>query len=77
MQKMQSVVFSFGTCAHWELKIKIKLQELSAGAIEYADCISAEGVRSPSSHNEYPCYDIKPSDGEAQIFERWGMWSTP
>ena len=33
---------------------------LSAGAVEYASCISAEGY----PPNEYPGYDTKQSDGE-------------
>ena len=48
----------------------------SAGAIEYTDCFSAEGVRSPP--NECPGYDTKQSDGEVPaVLELWGMWSTP
>ena len=39
----------------------------SAGAVEYTDCISADGVRSP--RNECPGYDIKQSDGEASTLE--------
>ena len=35
----------------------------SAGAVEYTDCISAEGQDPPRS--KCPGYDIKPSDGEA------------
>ena len=30
------------------------------------------------SHNNYPRYDIKPSDSEALVMlELWGMWITP
>ena len=36
----------------------------SAEAVEYTDCISAEGYDSP---NECPGYDIKQSDGEAPV----------
>ena len=38
------------------------LKSLSAGAVEYADFISAEGL---DSHNECPRYDTKKFDGEA------------
>ena len=34
----------------------------SVGAIEFADCISAEGIRPPK---DCPVDDIKPFDGEA------------
>ena len=47
----------------------------SAGAIEYTDCILAEGKDSP---NECPGYGTKQSDGEATVMlELWGMQSTP
>ena len=47
-----------------------------AGATEYADCISSEGVRPPT--NECPNNDTKQSDGKAPVMlELWGMWSTP
>ena len=45
----------------------------SAGAAEYTDSISAEGVRPPTN----VLYDIKQSDGVAPILQIWGMWSTP
>ena len=46
----------------------------SAGAVEYTDCISAEGL---NSTNECPRYDTKQFDGEASvILELWGMQST-
>ena len=46
-----------------------------AEAVEYTDCISAEGK---DSTNECPVYDAKKSDGEAPLtLESWGMWSTP
>ena len=48
----------------------------SAGAIEYTDCISAEG-QAPPPHYECPGYDTKQSDGEAPVQELWGMGSTP
>ena len=49
---------------------------LSAGAVEYTDCISAE--RKDPSPNECPGYDIKQSDGGVPVLELWGkMWSTP
>ena len=48
----------------------------SAGAVEYTDCTSAEGVRPPP--NECPGYDTKQSDGEVPaVLELWGMRSTP
>ena len=48
---------------------------LSAGAVEYTDCFSAEGKAPP---NECPGYDIKQSDGEVPAMqELWGMRSTP
>ena len=47
----------------------------SAGAAEYTNCISAEGVRLP---NECPGYDTKQSDAEDSVMlDLWGMWSTP
>ena len=42
----------------------------SAVAVEYTDCISAEGY---DSLDECPGNDMKHSDG----VEIWGMWSTP
>ena len=36
----------------------------SAGAVEYTNCISAEGWDSP---NKCPRYDTKQSDGEASV----------
>ena len=48
----------------------------SAGAVEYPDCFSAEGVR--PTPNECPGYDTKQSDGEVlEMLELWGMRSTP
>ena len=41
-----------------------KLMAQLVGAVEYTDCISAEGSDSP---NEYPGYDTKPSDVEAPL----------
>ena len=47
----------------------------SAGAVEYTDCFSAEGLDPP---NECPGYDTKQSDGEVPaMLELWGMRSTP
>ena len=46
-----------------------------AGAVEYTDCFSAEGL-----DPLYECagYDCKQSDGEVPVMqELWGMWSTP
>ena len=46
----------------------------SAAAVEYTDCISAEGW---NPHNECPGYDIKQFDGKVPVMlELWGMWST-
>ena len=46
-----------------------------AGAVEYTDCFSAEGKKTP---DECLTYDIKQSDGEASILlEIWRMWCTP
>ena len=45
----------------------------SAGAVEYTDCTSAEGVR-----NQCPEYDTKQSDGEVPVMlGPWGIRSTP
>ena len=41
----------------------------SAGAAEYIDCISAEGLDSP---NEFSGYDTKQSDGKACVM--LGLW---
>ena len=47
-----------------------------AGAAEYTDCTSAEGIR--PSPNECPGYDTKQSDGEVPVMlGLWGIWSTP
>ena len=46
---------------------------LSAGAVKYTDCISAEG-KTPT--NECPGYDIKASDDEVPALEIWGICST-
>ena len=49
---------------------------LSAGAVEYTDCIYAEGKDCPL--NECPGCDTKQSDGEVPVMlELWGMLSTP
>ena len=45
-----------------------------AGAVEYTNCISAEGE---DPLNECPGYNIKTFDGEAPAMKIWGMWSTP
>ena len=46
-----------------------------AGALEYTDCISAEGQ---DSSNECPGYDTKQFDGEAPVMlELWVMQGTP
>ena len=47
----------------------------SAGVVEYADCISPEGL---DSSNEFPGYDINQYDGVASlILGLWEMRSTP
>ena len=47
----------------------------SAGAVEYTDFISTEGVRPPPL-NKYPGYDTKQSDGEVSVMlELRRMWS--
>ena len=49
----------------------------SAGAIEYTDCISAEGKTSAPHPNECPAYDTKQSDCEVPVLlEPWVMRST-
>ena len=46
-----------------------------AWAVEYTDCIYAEGYETP---NECPGYEIKKSEGKAPVMmELWGMWSSP
>ena len=48
----------------------------SARAVEYTDCISADGGK--TLPNECPGYDTKQSDGEVPVMlELWGMRSTP
>ena len=47
----------------------------SAGAVEYTDCISAEGKATP---HLCPEYDTKQSNGEVPvILELWRMQITP
>ena len=49
---------------------------LSAGAVEYTDCTSAEQY--DPLPIECPVYDDKHSDGEVPaMLEVWGIWSTP
>ena len=44
----------------------------SAGAVEYTNCFSAEGLdHHPSQRVSW--YDSKPSDGESLALEIWGM----
>ena len=51
------------------------LMVLSDGAVQYADCISAEGWDYP---DKCPWYDSKQSDGEASVMQEFGgMWSSP
>ena len=48
----------------------------SAGAVEYTDCFSEEGMKPHSK--EWPGYDTKQFDGEVPVMlELWGMWTTP
>ena len=48
-----------------------------AGAVEYTNCFSEKGSKTPPSI-ERPGYDTKQSDGEVPVMlELWGMWSTP
>ena len=47
-----------------------------AGAVEYTDCKSADGLAPPP--NECPGYETKQSDAEVPaVLELWGMRSTP
>ena len=58
--------------------ICVYLSALSAGAVEYTDCISAEGVRHHHPTNDCPGYDSEQSDGEAPVMLKlWGIWNTP
>ena len=54
-------------------RIKEKSIQL-AGAVEYADCISTEGL-DPTTNACYG-YDIKQFDGKAPALELRRMWST-
>ena len=57
-----------------EFQSKINIA-LSAGAVKYTDCISVER-QYPT--NEWPGYEIKPSDGKAPVvLELWEMQGTP
>ena len=49
----------------------------SLGAVEYTDCISAQGYNPPPTHHMCPGLDIKQSDGEASVMlELSGMLCT-
>ena len=48
------------------------IEALSAGAVEYADCISVEGY----TPHECSDNDTKLSDGEAPVQEFWGKRNT-
>ena len=49
----------------------------SVGAVEYNDCISADGV-APSRLQRISWYDTKSSDGVVPVMlELWGMRNTP
>ena len=52
--------------------LQIILTTHSAWAIEYANCISTEGL---DPANEYSGYDTKLSDSETPVLELWGMSS--
>ena len=53
---------------------KYSVAAQSAGSVEYADCIFAEGFETP--HDESFVYDIKQSEGETPVMmELWPMWS--
>ena len=67
----------------WVILVKVKaipkwtpsVKAQSAWAVEFTDCISAEGL---DSSNECPGYYTKQSDDEAPITPGlWGMQSTP
>ena len=63
-----------------ELIIYVLLNDIplaqSAGAVEYNDCTSAEGLE--PSPNECPGYDTKQSDSEVPVMLGfWGIRSTP
>ena len=46
----------------------------SAGAVEYAECIST--VKKPTPKTG-PGHDIKQSDSEDSALEQWEIWNTP
>ena len=51
------------------------LQRQPAGAVEYTDYLSVEGLDPP---HKCPEYDAKQSDREVPVMlGLWGMWSTP
>ena len=61
------------TCLSYLKNIHYQIA-LSAGAIEYTDCFSADGQ---DPLNECPGYNSKQSDDEALLMlELWGMQST-
>ena len=59
----RTLTFQTKTC-FFKLWIEKEFIALSAGAVEYTDCISAEGWNTP---NEGPGYDTKQSNGEASL----------
>ena len=61
----------------WEyLGQPINFLAQEAGAVEYSDCISAEGGEDPPTNVRN--YDAKQSDGELPvILKLWEMRSTP
>ena len=58
---------------YWSLRDSSQYLIQSAGAIEYTDWISSEGL--DSSYNEYPGYYIIQCDGHVPAFELLGMYN--
>ena len=63
LKKKLSFQLEWRTTLSW-LSYIVFISAQLAWAVEYTDCISAEGY---GSFNEYPGYDIKPSDSKAPI----------
>ena len=64
-------------CVYIYIYIYINICKMAqlAGAVEYIDCIFAEGENSP---NQCPVYDAKQSDVETPVMLKlWGIWNTP
>ena len=63
---------SIRTCTSIHSSSFPQSQSQSSGAVEYTDCISAEGL--DSTPKECPWYDTKKSDGVASVaLELWGI----